>query len=128
MQLFALLALCLVAAAVAIVLGQYKKEYAIAVTVAAGAMLITATASFVIRPVTEIVDKLRNAGVNTEFLFVAIKALGLGYVTQFIADTCRDFGQTSLAAKAEFVGRAAMFVISLPLINSLFDAVASLVG
>ncbi|MEE1198511.1 MAG: stage III sporulation AC/AD family protein [Acutalibacteraceae bacterium] len=128
MQLFALLALCLVAAAVAIVLSQYKKEYAIAVTVAAGAMLITATASFVIRPVTEIVDKLRNAGVNTEFFFVAIKALGLGYVTQFIADTCRDFGQTSLAAKAEFVGRAAMFVISLPLINSLFDAVTSLVG
>lgn len=128
MQLFALLALCLVAAAVAIVLGQYKKEYAIAVTVAAGAMLITATASFVIRPITEIADKLRNAGVNTEFFFVAIKALGLGYVTQFIADTCRDFGQTSLAAKAEFVGRAAMFVISLPLINSLFDAVASLVG
>ena len=128
MQLFALLALCLVAAAVAIVLGQYKKEYAIAVTVAAGAMLITATASFVIRPITEIVDKLRNAGINTEFFFVAIKALGLGYVTQFIADTCRDFGQTSLAAKAEFVGRAAMFVISLPLINSLFDAVTSLVG
>lgn len=128
MQLFALLALCLVAAAVAIVLGQYKKEYAIAVTVAAGAMLITATASFVIRPITEIADKLRNAGVNTEFFFVAIKALGLGYVTQFIADTCRDFGQTSLAAKAEFVGRAAMFVISLPLINSLFDAVTSLVG
>ena len=128
MQLFALLALCLVTAAVAIVLGQYKKEYAIAVTVAAGAMLITATASFVIRPITEIADKLRNAGVNTEFFFVAIKALGLGYVTQFIADTCRDFGQTSLAAKAEFVGRAAMFVISLPLINSLFDAVTSLVG
>lgn len=128
MQLFALLALCLVAAAVAIVLGQYKKEYAVAVTVAAGAMLITATASFVIRPITEIADKLRNAGVNTEFFFVAIKALGLGYVTQFIADTCRDFGQTSLAAKAEFVGRAAMFVISLPLINSLFDAVTSLVG
>ena len=128
MQLFALLALCLVAAAVAIVLGQYKKEYAIAVTVAAGAMLITATASFVIRPITEIADKFRNAGVKTEFFFVAIKALGLGYVTQFIADTCRDFGQTSLAAKAEFVGRAAMFVISLPLINSLFDAVTSLVG
>ena len=128
MQLFALLALCLVTAAVAIVLGQYKKEYAIAVTVAAGAMLITATATFVIRPITEIADKLRNAGVNTEFFFVAIKALGLGYVTQFIADTCRDFGQTSLAAKAEFVGRAAMFVISLPLINSLFDAVTSLVG
>lgn len=128
MQLFALLALCLVAAAVAIVLGQYKKEYAIAVTVAAGAMLIMSAASFVIRPITEIADKLRNAGVNTEFFFVAIKALGLGYVTQFIADTCRDFGQTSLAAKAEFVGRAAMFVISLPLINSLFDAVTSLVG
>ncbi|MBE6797695.1 MAG: hypothetical protein E7531_05100 [Ruminococcaceae bacterium] len=128
MQLFALLALCLVAAAVAIVLGQYKKEYAIAVTVAVGAMLIMSAASFVIRPITEIADKLRNAGVNTEFFFVAIKALGLGYVTQFIADTCRDFGQTSLAAKAEFVGRAAMFVISLPLINSLFDAVTSLVG
>ena len=128
MQLFALLALCLTAATVAVVLGQYKKEYAVAVTVAAGAMLITAVASFVIRPVTEIADKLRNAGVNTEFFFVAIKALGLGYVTQFIADTCRDFGQTSLAAKAEFVGRAAMFSISLPLINSLFDAVASLVG
>ena len=128
MQLFGLLALCLTAATISVVLGQYKKEYAIAVSVAAGVMIILSVAAYVMRPVTEVVDKLRRAGVNTEFFFVAIKALGLGYITQFIADTCRDFGQSSLAAKAEFVGRAAMFVVSLPLISSLFDAVASLVG
>lgn len=128
MQYFSLLALCLVATVLAVVIGQYKKEYAIVISVGASVIVFISVMSGMMRPIVEMVNNLQSAGVDVELFFVALKALGLGYATQFTADTCRDFGQSALAAKAELVGKVSIFIISLPLVNSLFDAVVSLVG
>ena len=128
MKIFSLLAICLISAVLALVLGQYKKEYAAIISIGAGVIIFVSVISSIASPITTLVNNLQSAGVDVELFFVALKALGLGYITQFVGDTCRDFGQTSLAAKAEFVGRVSIFIISLPLANTLFDAVVSLVG
>ncbi len=128
MELFRLLALCLIAAVLAVVIGQYKKEYAVIISIAAAATIFVSVFAYVARPIAEVVNNLQSAGVDTRFFFIALKALGMGYITQFVGDTCRDFGQTSLATKAELVGRVSIFIISLPLASTLFDAVVSLVG
>ncbi len=128
MKIFSLLAICLISAVLALVLGQYKKEYAAVISIGAGVIIFISVISSITSPITTLVNNLQSAGVDVELFFVALKALGIGYITQFVADTCRDFGQTSLAAKAEFIGRVSIFIISLPLANTLFDAVVSLVG
>ena len=128
MKIFSILAFCLISAVFALVLGQYKKEYSAIISVGAASIIFVSVISSIASPLTEVVNKLQSAGVDVELFFVALKALGIGYITQFVADTCRDFGQTSLAAKAEFIGRVSIFIISLPLANTLFDAVVSLVG
>jgi len=72
-------------------------------------------------PLLELKSRIESYGVESEYFKVAIKALGIGYVTSFIADSCRDSGQTSLAAKAEFAGKAAIFLISVPLLMSVLE-------
>ena len=64
---------------------------------------------------------LEEYGIKTEYFKVALKALGIGYITSFIADACRDSGQTSLAAKAELAGKTAIFLLSVPLIISVLE-------
>ena len=66
-------------------------------------------------------------GIETEYFKVALKALGIGYVTSFIADTCRDSGQTSLASKAELAGKTAIFVLSLPILVSVLNIAVGLI-
>ena len=58
-------------------------------------------------------------GVEAEYFKVALKALGIGYITSFAADSCRDAGQSALASKAELAGKCAVWMLSLPLVVSV---------
>ena len=64
---------------------------------------------------------LNDYGINTEYFSVAIKAVGISYISSFIADSCRDCGQSSLASKAEFAGKCAIFLLSLPMLTTVLE-------
>lgn len=128
MELFKALGLCLVAAVLAVVLSDYKKEYALIISVACACAIFFGAIKSLINPISEIVALIKNAGVQSSYFGVALKALAMGYITQFVADTCRDFGQSSIAAKAEFAGKAAIFIISVPLLSTLLGVITALLG
>jgi len=75
----------------------------------------------IIVPLTVIQQKIDTYGINTGYFKTALKALGIGYITTFIADSCRDAGQANLASVSEFAGRCAIFILSLPLILSVME-------
>ena len=115
-EIFKILALLLITAAVCIVLSRSNFEYALLASVIAGVIVGVMVLNNLADSFILIRDSLEEYGVNTEYFKVSIKALGIGYITNFIADTCRDSGQTSLASKAEFAGRSAIFILSVPII------------
>ena len=128
MGVFEGLGICLIAVMLSVVIGNYKKEYAVVITVAVGCIILVNVISSLYKPVKEFCSVLKNSGLQSERFVVAVKVLAIGYITQFIADTCRDFGQSAVAAKAELVGRAAIFVMTIPLLNELFTVVTTLIN
>lgn len=98
-------------------------SFLLSVCVSVTVVALTVTAVFPsVKEVLSIYEKvLSNGAVKT-----VIKTLIIAYVAEFCADTCRDFGQTALAAKAEFAGKCTIFILSVPLINSLIKTAAEL--
>ena len=127
MEIFKILAICIITAVLAVVLKQQKAEYALTVALAGGTVVTLYILKGIIAPIEYINAKLLNNGINTEYFAVALKALGIGYVTGFIADICRDSGQASLAAKAELAGKCAIFIISVPLIAAVLETALSFI-
>lgn len=128
MEIFKILAICIITAVLAIVLKQQKAEYALMVALAGGTVVILYILKGILSPIEYINTKLLNSGVKTEYFTVALKALGIGYITGFIADICRDSGQVSLASKAELAGKCAIFILSVPLISAVLETALSLLG
>lgn len=127
MEIFKILSICIITAVLAVVLKQQKGEYALMVALAGGTVVTLYMLKGVLAPIEYINTKLLNNGINTEYFEVALKALGIGYVTGFIADICRDSGQASLAAKAELAGKCAIFIISVPLVAAVLDTALSFI-
>lgn len=125
MEIFKILAICIITAVLAVVLKQQKGEYALMVALAGGTVVILYIIKGVLSPIEYINERLLKSGINTEYFAVALKALGISYVTGFIADICRDSGQASLASKAELAGKCAIFIISVPLIGVVLDTALS---
>ena len=125
MEIFKILAICIITAVLAVVLKQQKGEYALMVALAGGTVVILYIIKGVLSPIEYINERLLKSGINTEYFAVALKALGISYVTGVIADICRDSGQASLASKAELAGKCAIFIISVPLIGAVLDTALS---
>jgi len=128
MNLTAILGVCIIAAILAVILRENKFEYAIILSLVAGAVIFLSLLDGMLNSFFEIRNIISKIGIDSSYFIIAFKALGICIITGFIADLCRDFGQTALAGRAELAGRCAIFLISLPLISSLLEAAYSFIG
>ena len=120
-DLFKILGVLLVSAVLSMVLKGRNQEYSMLVSISAGVICALLILKNLATPLAQLKAEIEAYGIKPEYFKVAIKALGLGYISSFIADTCRDSGHTSLAAKAELAGKTAIFIISLPLLMSVLQ-------
>ncbi len=128
MDITAVLGICIVAAALITLLKNYKSEYALLVAFCAGAVVLLSLVFDISRLLVQLRSSIAEMGLNTSYFSVALKALGICVITGFVADLCRDAGQSSLASKAELAGRCAIFVLSVPLLLSILETAGKLIG
>ena len=116
-----ILSVLLISGVLCVTLKKDNPEYSMLIGLAAG--VVTALLIFINvgESIYFLIEKIEGYGIETEYFSVALKALGIGYITSFVADACRDCGQTSLATKAELAGKTAIFIISLPLLITVLD-------
>ena len=122
MEIFKVLEVCLITAVICLILKQQKSEFALAVSILGGVLILIFLIKNIIAPITVLKEQIEGYGIHTAYFKTALKALGIGYITTFIADSCRDAGQASLASLAELAGKIAIFILSVPLIFSVMEA------
>lgn len=59
------------------------------------------------------------------YMTVLVKALGIGLLTGFLAEICRDVGEGTLCRAAELCGKGAILLLALPLMKEFLDKLSS---
>ena len=118
----------LCAAMLAALLRVQRPELAMGLGLAAAALV----SILLLRQLSPFLSALRRmlamTTISTENFGVVLKAAGVCLMAQLTADTCRDAGESALAAKAELVGRVLMLLMALPLFEELLTLATSLIG
>ncbi len=128
MNIVTVAGICIMFAAIILLLRQYKPEYAMLVAAAASGVVLVYLLSFVFPIIEEIQSVLNTVGINKEHFTTVFKALGVCYTAQFAGDICRDFGQTSIAGKVELAGKIAVLALSLPMVKEILQISLQLIG
>ena len=105
----------------ALLLRRERPELAVMCALAASLVII---AGFIgdIKTVVGGLERLtEDAGIDTEYFVICIKAVGTAYISQFSAELLRDCGEGAIAAKIEAAGRIAILVMTLPILESLIE-------
>ncbi len=126
--LIAVVGVLLCAAMLAVLLRTQRPELAMCLGLAAAAVV----AILLVRQIAPLISAMRRmltmTSLPTEGFGVVLKAAGVCLLTQITADTCRDAGETALAAKAELAGRVLMLMLAVPLFEELLTLVTTLIG
>lgn len=128
MQLTSIVGLAIVAAVLCTVLRQCYPEYAAAVTILTGVTILLLVCG-ALSPLLDFLKQLSEAaGLQPEYLALAVRLIGLCWVTALGSDICRDTGQTALASKVELAGRLAVLLAALPAFEKLYALAGELIG
>ena len=127
MMLLKIIGIALMTAVCALAIKPYKAEYAFVLSIGGSAVCLFVALSYLSEYFSVVKGLFADSNVSFEYFGVALEALGIGYLSEFAADTARDSGQTALASKIIFAGRVSIFVLALPLIKNLLSMAVKLV-
>ena len=116
----ALAAAAVAAAMLVQTLRSASPESAFGLRVAASVGLAAAVLGALLPVWTELAQWMTRSAAG-EWIVLLAKSMGVCLVAQFAADCCRDAGESALAGRVEFVGRAAVLVQAMPLVRALLQ-------
>ena len=102
------------------ILKSVKSEFAPYAAAGAGIILL-ATALKNLSALNELIIYINSFNVADIFTPI-IKALIIALLCQITSEICRDFGETSIAAKVELGGKIAIIYLSVPLIKEVLKS------
>lgn len=127
MDLIKVIVLGVIISILTIFFKQIKPEYSL-VFLIIGSLILIFYIINAITPIfsyfTEIVNK---TGIDNDMFKTLLKIIGVGYLIEFSASICIDSGNTSIADKIVLAGKLLIFLLSMPIITSLFDMIMELI-
>lgn len=127
MEVIKIVGISIFAVIMIIILKNYRPEMALVLSIITG-IGIMLYAIFKMSSVINVLnDLVSKSGVNTDFLLIIIKVIGIAYIVEFGKNVCIDAGQSSIATKLEMAGKVVIVVLTIPLISSLVNVLVGLV-
>ncbi len=128
MNMVTIVGIAVLAAAFSVVLKQKNPEYALALSLAAGVLML----GMIIAEARPLFDRMHSlldaSGTKAAYVQILFKSLGLCFITQIACDACRDLGETAIATKVEAAGKIAVLLVSLPLFEEILRIAGQLIG
>ncbi len=127
-ELFGVAMFCITAAALSLMLRQYRPEYAVFVSLGCSVVALL----WLLQGIAQILEGLEQlfegAMLSGELIRVVMKCLGVCILTELAGQTCRDAGENAIAAKVELAGKVTLVLVSLPLFERLLGVAERLLS
>ena len=122
-EIIKIIGIGLIALVIAIILKQYRPEYAIYVSMIAGVLILFLS----MEKITGIINLLQSISdktyINKQFLSILLKITGIAIITEFAVSICTDAGEKAIASKIEIGSKVIIIAMSIPIISSLLELI-----
>ena len=122
-EIIKIIGIGLIALVIAIILKQYRPEYAIYVSIVAGILILV----FIMSKITGIINLLKAISdktyINKQFLSILLKITGIAIITEFAVSICTDAGEKAIASKIEIGSKVIIIAMSIPIISRLLELI-----
>lgn len=127
MEIWQVVGFALIVTVIAVVLKKISPEIAVQLTILAVVTIFLLLLDK-IKIVIELLQNLADqANINSYYLVIVLKIVGIAYLAEFGAEICRDAGEGALAVKVEMAAKIAVLVLAIPVILAILESLVRLV-
>ncbi|MGI6752524.1 MAG: stage III sporulation protein AD [Anaerovoracaceae bacterium] len=128
MDIFKIAAIALCGVILSSLSKNYKPHFAIYIVTATVLIIF----GYILSQLTSIFDFLltvyERLSYGQYYFPILLKILAVAYVSDFVAQICKDAGESSIGGKVELAGKVLIFYLAIPVMKSVLDMIESLVG
>lgn len=126
MEIFRIAAIGIITALCVLVLHENRSDIATLIGITGGAIILLSLIDYF----TQIFDFLRRfiekTGIDGSVIKALVKIVGIGYVADFSAGIVEESGSKALSEKIVLGGKVIIFIMSIPIIEMLFEIISSI--
>ena len=112
----------------AILVKEVKPEYSFYVTVAVGVTVLFFAAGKLTDLFGSLLEIQEYIPIETTYMNLLLKMVGITYVGQFSAGICKDAGYSSVAGQIELFAKLSVLAISMPILTALLETIHEFLG
>ena len=127
MEVMRIVGIGLIGAILSILLRNSKPEFSMLIPVVVSFTVLACAMPYLIRITEELSRMASSAGINSSYMRIVIKVIGIAYLVCITAELCKDAGENAIAAKIELGGKLIILAMAIPIINSLLNLVKEII-
>lgn len=127
MPVFQLCAVAVITAVCAFILKSQKSDLVPLCVTAGGIMLVLCGFDYLSESIRFIKQFSEQTNIDKSVLRIIFKVVGVGYLIELTASSIKDLGFESVADKLVLCGKIIIFVMSVPILQSLFGVIVKLI-
>ena len=127
MEVMRIVGIGLIGAILSILLRNSKPEFSMLIPVVVSFTVLACAMPYLIRITEELSRMASSAGINSSYIRIVIKVIGISYLVCITAELCKDAGENAIAAKIELGGKLIILAMAIPIINSLLNLVKEII-
>lgn len=112
----------------AVLVKKVRPEYSLYITMAAGVAILFYTVGKLSYLLTSLREIQEYIPVETAYMNILLKMIGITYIGQFCAGICKDAGYSAVAGQIETFGRLAVLAVSMPVLTALLETIHEFLG
>ena len=124
MDIVKISAIGLITAFCVVILRERKSEIAMLVGIAGGCLLLLSLVDYFTQVFSALSAIAAKTGIPSSVYKTVLKIISIGYIADFSAGIVEDTGQRALAEKIVLGGKLIIMVLSLPILEMLFQTIA----
>lgn len=99
----------------ALMLRRYNETYAMLAALALGTFMLVSLSDMLSSVVSQVYSITGIGSLDSSYVAVVIKAVGIAYLSEFGAQLLRDSGEGAIASKCELAGKVYILYLTLPI-------------
>ncbi len=127
MQVLQICAIALITAICAVILKSQKSDLVPLCLTAGGILLVLFGIDYLSESLNFIKEFSQQTNIDGTVVKLIFKVVGVGYVIELTAGSVRDLGFESISDKLILCGKIIIFVMSIPILQSLFGIITKLI-
>lgn len=123
MNLIQIGVLGIIATILILLIKPHRPEIGLQISLTFGAVVMVALAGK-LKSIIDLIDLyMSRTNINGAYITSLIKIIGMAYITEFAAESCRDAQQNAIAAKVELAGKILIMITAIPVITSVMSII-----